>query len=209
MKRRGLFLLLCFICFTDIRTGYGQHEVKRFFDLSGPEQFWVFTHLFKAKKGMSVTAEVLRITDSVKRTNSLDQYTSGGKIDAFKHSFWMARLSQSIGESAALSLGKAHEKGNFQDFKKGLKEDGEIPDLPASEMDDFNNKFGAELIKENPDLSKKEVINTLIRSIEEGKLRVLKRSPEGSYLTCKGEPVVNREDQIVWETEKCLVPSNE
>jgi hypothetical protein len=121
----------------------------------------------------------------------------------------MARLSQSIGENAALSLGKAHEKGNFQDFKKGQKEDGEIPDLPASEMDDFNNKFGAKLIKENPDLTKNEVINTLIKSIEEGKLRILKRSPKGVYLNCKGEPIVNRQDELIWETEKCLVPSNE
>jgi hypothetical protein len=208
MKRRGLIVLLCFICLTEIRTGYGQQEVKRFFDLSGPEQFWVFTHMFKAKKGMSVTSEVLRITDSVKRTNSLDQYSSGGKIDAFKHSFWMATLSQSIGENAALSLGKAHEKGNFQDFKKRQKEDGEIPDLPASEMDDFNNKFGAKLYKENPNLNRNELINTLIRSIEEGKLRILKRSPEGVYLNCKGEPIINRQNEIVWETEKCLVPSN-
>ncbi len=208
MKRRGRFLLLCFICLTEIQLGYGQQEVKRYFALSGPEQFWVFTHMFKAKKAMSVTTEVLYITDSIRRTNSLDNYTSGGKIDAFKHSFWMARLSQSIGEGAALSLGKAHEKGNFQDFKKGQKEDGEIPDLPASEMDEFNNKFGAKLYKENPNLTKNELIIELLRSIDEGKLRILKRSPEGAYLNCKGEPIVKK-NEIIWESEKCLVPSNE
>ncbi|MFD1314129.1 DUF6973 domain-containing protein [Namhaeicola litoreus] len=208
MKRKLSVVLICLICFSGIEIGYGQPEVKRFFELSSPEQIWVVTHLFKARKGMMVTSEVLRTTDSVKNSNSLDQFTSGGKIDAFKHSLWMARLSQAIGENAALSLGRAHEKGNFQDFKKRIKEDGEIPDLPASEMDDFNNKYGAKLIRENPNLTEKELIIALIDSIKTGKLRILKRSPEGIYLNCEGDPIVIGQNQSSWESEKCLVPSN-
>ena len=39
-------------------------------------------------------------------------------MDAFRHAYWMARLRQEIGKTAARSLGKAHEKENYQTFKK-------------------------------------------------------------------------------------------
>ena len=54
----------------------------------------------------------------------------------------MARLNQEIGKSAARSLGKAHEKDNYRQFKDQLLEDGVFPDKISSEMDLINNNVG-------------------------------------------------------------------
>ena len=70
-------------------------------------------HPFKATKALEISKEVNRISDSIKKTNLLDGDASGGQVDAFRHAYWMARLKQEIGESAARSLGKAHEKENY------------------------------------------------------------------------------------------------
>ena len=67
---------------------------------------------------------------------------NGGKLDAFKHSYWMARLTQGIGKRAAFRLGKAHEKGNYQTYQRRRLEDGLLPDKPSTDMDLYNNNIG-------------------------------------------------------------------
>ena len=52
----------------------------------------------------------------MRRYTSIGDDNNGGALDAFKHAFWMARLTQGIGHRASLSLGKAHEKGNYKAF---------------------------------------------------------------------------------------------
>ena len=79
--------------------------------LSKPERKWVIFHPFKAKRAYAVSVEAQLVKDSIKRLNTVvGKDNNGGKLDAFKHSYWMARLTQDIGERAAYTLGKAHEK---------------------------------------------------------------------------------------------------
>ena len=64
-------------------------------------------------------------------------------MDAFRHAYWMARLTQSIGRKKALKLGEAHELGNYQDYLSGKVEEVHLPDSMSSVMDRWNNRLGA------------------------------------------------------------------
>ena len=130
------FLLLT-SCSSTIKTSYGK--------LSSAEKTWVVFHGFKAKKAYDISLEAERVTDSIKKKRIIGTDISGGKLDAFKHSYWMARLTQEIGHKRAKRLGTAHEKGNYKAFKKGKEEDGDVPDKISSDMDFFNNEVGIEI----------------------------------------------------------------
>ena len=139
-----------------------QHKQKKFKDLSSPEKCWVLTHPFKAKRALRISIEAQKTSDSIKKTNTLDQDGNGGQVDAFRHAYWMASLSKEIGKKSAKSLGKAHEKGNHKQFKKNELEDRIIPDEASSEMDLYNNLIGIELYTKNKNASRIELIHLVI-----------------------------------------------
>jgi len=186
-----------------------QSAAASYFDLSGPEKFWVITHFLKAKKAFEITGEVLKTTDSVSKTGLLDPDLNGGQLDAFKHGFWMASLTRSIGKKAALKLGAAHEKGNYQDFKNRRKEDGMVPDKMASEMDLYNNRIGADLALDSSPKSAGELVNVIAEAIKAGRLKILKKNSRGNFLNCQGDVLSEEELSGKWETAKCLVDSDE
>ncbi len=198
-----LFLLILFS-----QKVYTQTITKSFFKLSTPEKFWVFFHPFKAKRAFVITEEVLKTTDSISKIGLLDNDINGGQLDAFKHSYWMARLSQTIGVRASINLGKAHENGNYRAFKKGQKEDDFLPDHPSSEMDLFNNKVGVKIIENNPYLNKSSLISDIIDEVNNGLMRILKKDQQGNFLTCSGEIIPKDSLKGKWENKKCLVDSN-
>lgn len=205
MNRIVLFCLLVF-SFSFITNA--QSTKSQFSKLSGPEKCWVFWHPFKAKKAFNVSLEALRVTDSLDGVGILGHDINGGKLDAFKHSYWMAIMSRRIGKKPALKLGKAHEKGNYETFKKGQLEDGFLPDKPSSDMDLFNNKMGVEIAEAHKHLTVIELITVLVEAIEKGDLRVLRKA-DAAFLTCDGRIIPANEFKGKWENEKCLVPSNQ
>lgn len=184
-----------------------QDQNKRFSDLSRPEKCWVIRHPFKARKALDATVKTLHITDSVKQVGLIGSDMNGGKLDAFKHTYWMAELSRSVGERAALSLGKAHEKGNYRDFSKGNAEDGSLPDKASSDMDHFNNVAGARIFRNHPGLSDKELVETILDALNEGELRLI-RKENNNFLSCEGEPLDLNIYRGKWDNGKCLVPSD-
>jgi hypothetical protein len=62
----------------------------------------------------------------------------GGRIDAFRHTYWNALMASSVGAAHAKAWGDAHEAGN--PFDKGTKSDARL-----AEMDYFNNDRGRRL----------------------------------------------------------------
>lgn len=178
--------------------------------ISFPEKRWAIFHPFIAKKASRITNETLIAVDSVKKTTTLDGDISGGKVDAFKHSYWMASLSQQIKWRKAYKLGKAHEKGNYKLYKKRKKKGlNTSHDRISQDMDLWNNRQGLEI---GLNLKGKELIiiqQTLIDSISAGKMRIIKKNSQRQYLDCNGN-VIPKEDLINnWENDKCLVPSND
>jgi hypothetical protein len=204
MKKINL-LIFCF--FISINT-FSQSDVKRFFKLSAPLKTWVIFHPFKAKKSYKISLETNKVSDSIAKTNLLDKDKAGGQVDAFRHAYWMMRLKQEIGEKAARSLGKAHEKDNYITFKKNQKEDGVVPDKISSEMDLFNNEVGLQLISKRSKLSQKDIINKIVKAIEKGAFRIIKKNNREDFLKCSGEKISKKELLGKWENDKCLVKSN-
>jgi len=205
--RIKFFLFLLFLIFN--LESHSQSKTKQFFKLSTPEKYWVFFHPFKAKRAFVITKEVLETTDSISKIDLLDNDINGGQLDAFKHSYWMARSSQTIGEKASIKLGKAHEKGNYRSFKKAKKEDGFLPDKPSSEMDLHNNNVGVKIAKKYPNQSKFEIILTVIDEIKSGSMKILKKDCIGNFLTCSGAVISVESLRGTWENKKCLVDSND
>ena len=184
-----------------------QSSLKDFFKLSGPKRTWVLFHPFKAKKSLKISKEANRVADSIKRTNVLEGDASGGQVDAFRHAYWMARLTQEMGKRAARSLGKAHEKENYITYKKRKLEDGVVPDEISSEMDLYNNEEGIKLISKGSKVSKKGLVYRIINAIKSGKLKVLKKDKKGNFLTCTGEIIAKEELKGSWKNNKCLISS--
>lgn len=204
MKKTSIIFFLFLSYFA-----YSQSDLKSFFALSGPKKSWVLLHTLKAKKAYKISIEVTRITDSISKTNLLDGDGSGGQVDAFRHAYWMARLRQEIGKSAARSLGKAHEQENYLMFKNKNLEDGIVPDEISSKMDLYNNNQGLSLILKNSDISKTGLIYRVINAILEGKMKIIKKDANGNFLTCDGQKITTNSLKGKWKNNKCLVPSNQ
>ena len=198
------------LIFVFILLGSCSPKLKQSFSkLSKPERTWVTFHSFKAKRAYIISLEAERVKDSLKIVNLIGRDNNGGKLDAFKHSYWMARLTQDIGKRAAYGLGKAHEKGNYQTYKNRKLEDGFLPDKPSTEMDLFNNQVGINVGQNFRKVPRNLLIQKLIDSVENGKLRILKKDSLGNFLDCQNKKIPLDSLKGKWYTKKCLVPSNQ
>lgn len=186
---------------------FAQSNWERFWKQSSAIKTWVLLHPFKAKKALLISKEANKIADSIAKTNLLDKDVSGGQVDAFRHAYWMAKLHKKIGRNAARTLGKAHERDNYNSFKKGHFEDGIYPDYASKKMDLFNNKMGLTFSVKNDTRSNVGLIYKIINAIKKGNLKIIKKDTKGNYLTCNNE-LIPAQELKKWKNKKCLVTSN-
>jgi len=203
---KSFLLVFCGIFFTVININ-GQSKLEAFKKLTPPEKRWVLFHPFVASRAYKISEETKQLCDSLLTDTLLDGDANGGQIDAFRHAYWMARLTQEIGWRRAKSLGKAHEKGNYWQYKKNSKEDGAVPDKKSSEMDFLNNDIGVEIGLENKKISPDSLVKIIVSYILDGELWILYKDEAGNYLDCDGQIIP---DSLLnkWNVPKCLVPSN-
>lgn len=196
------YFFIFIVCF----SVYGQKQLKP----STAEKYWAISHLPRLKKAIRITREVQAVVDSLAISETLGKNSTGGTLDAFRHAFWMYRLAENIGCRAAKSLGEAHEKGNYQFFKKKRNEDGVLPDQKSSLMDLYNNGVGLEFYKlyKGESLSKSKIIQLLISQIRSGKMKILLKNSLGEYLNCNGKILDKQYLKGKWKNDKCLVASN-
>jgi len=142
--------------------------------ISRPEKCWALSHPFIVKKTIRLTEKALFVADSIKQTGVFNGSMSGGQPDAFKHSYWMALLSQNIPPRKASKLGKAHEKGNYISYekakRKGLKDEH---NKVSSEMDMWNNKKGIEIGSANKEMPPVQLQQIVVDSILHGAMRII------------------------------------
>lgn len=197
------------IILTSINLSAQESAIKKFFKLPSPEKCWVIAHPFIAKKTLRITDTSLKISLDMKKDSLLDGDANGGQVDAFRHSFWMALLSQNIRWRAVYKLGRAHEKSNKKDYKKHRNEDGALPDEPACHMDYLNNDIGIAIGREQDTISTDSLIQYIKQEIIAGKMFVLKKDIQGNYLDCSGNILKPEDYQGKWLNDKCIVRSNE
>jgi hypothetical protein len=198
------FILQPFFVISQTKTSAWQQFKK----LSCPEKCWVMKHIFVAKKAGRITQYVRLQTDSIQKTNILDGDANGGKVDAFRHAFWMASLAQKMKWRKAYRLGKAHEKGNYSDYKRHRKEDGTFPDKISSTMDLWNNDIGLEIGKTTRNSSSDSLKRIVIDYILSGKMKVIKKNKQGQFIDNNGNIIDNDSLKGKWENQKVLIDSD-
>lgn len=198
--------------FAGIKAQENTSSFKQFWNVSRYERCWAIKHIFVAKKAWNISQYVRQVTDSVAKSGILDGDINGGQVDAFRHAFWMAMLTQNMSYHKAFRLGVAHEKGNYLDYKKHRNEEGQLPDKISSDMDLCNNNIGIEIGREakaqNPAISADSIKLIVIKYILNGKMKVIKKNKEGAFLDANDNII--KADSLVgkWENEKVLVSSD-
>lgn len=176
--------------------------------LSRPEKCWVITHPFVAKKAWHYTRLARIVTDSVQKYPVLDGDANGGQVDAFRHAYWMALLTQNLNWRKAFSLGKAHEKGNYLDYKKHRTEDGTLPDKVAGDMDLWNNNTGINIGKEYNHISSDSLKTIVIDYILQGKMKIIRKNQNGQFLDAHFQIITSDSLKGKWENTKVLDSSD-
>jgi len=196
-----LLRILVYICFSNFICAQS-NIAKR---AAREERRWALCHPFIIKKTVVVTRFVVQTTNDKSVISQLDTLVNGGKLDAFRHIFWMACLTKKIGYKKALQLGNAHEKGNYTQFLQGSLEDGNLPDEASCRMDSLNNLIGANIgllwRKAHVDFDKNEII----KYINNGTCYIIRRNNRGGFIDCNGVEIKQETDFKQWRNKKCVV----
>ena len=179
-----------------------------FFKLTWPVKIWVLTHPFSACKALAISREAVEMTDKKKNDNRLDSLYNGGKLDAFRHAYWMALLARQFNCNRAYKLGNAHERGNILDFKKAALEEGQPVDSVSIAMDLYNNCVGVQAGFNNPEVSNEVLAEIIISQIIEGQMLIINRNEIGQFLNCDGQIIEETAWKGKWNNERCLVNSD-
>ncbi len=202
-RTAGTFLLILIAKFSS-----AQSSNPSFKKLSRPEKWWVVTHLFVAKKAARITIQARTVSKGMLNDSLLDHDADGGQVDAFRHSYWMARLAQEMCWRKAVKLGNAHEKGNYLDFKKKKTGEEVFSDSIASAMDLFNNKKGIETGRENKSVTKEEIQKLILAEILSGKMKIILKDSQGNSLDCDHQSIDLKKYSRVWNVPRCLINSD-
>ncbi|MBL7921501.1 MAG: hypothetical protein JNJ40_14375 [Bacteroidia bacterium] len=174
---------------------------------SKAEIFWALGHPIAALKVKKIKRKAELIYNRPEIKARFDSYGSGGKLDAFRHVFFMAAFAQKISINKLRKLGIAHEKGNYRQFLKHKTENGEVPDSLSSVMDLANNEVGFTIGKTNKTKTLEELRPIVIKEILSGKALILKRNKEGRFVDCNDRVIDPLAYKEKWFVPKCLVSS--
>lgn len=199
----------CVFFILSISLSFAQKTLhQNFKKLSCPEKWWVISHPFIAKKTYVLTQKAIDVSKEIKKDTALDGDENGGQVDAFRHAYWMALLTQNIKPHKALRLGIAHEKGNKLNFNKSITEEETLPDSVSCVMDMENNKTGIELGKTNISMNQEELKQFIKKQILLGQMKIISKDNSGNFLDCSGNKIIMETFKGKWNIPKCLKPSN-
>lgn len=172
------------------------------------ERRWGFAHPIAALKVKRISKNCFKIYHQPIISKLLDNKSSGGKLDAFRHIFFMAAFAQKIKIKKIKKLGLAHERTNYAQFLMNELENGELPDSIGTVMDLKNNELGFEIGIKNKKENLVRLSEIVIAAINKGEAVIIKRNRLGIYVDCNGKEVVLPTEKK-WSNTKCLVKSNE
>ena len=199
LMTHNIKIALIFIVFSG--SVYGQKPFK-------DEVFWSIWHPIAAIKVKKLYSKAYKIYNQPNTKMALDSYNNGGKLDAFRHVYFMAVMSQKIKVRKLRKLGIAHEKGNYHQFKKHQNEEGEKPDSLGNVMDLNNNELGLKIGSENKNISLMDLKELVVTEIKNGKAQIMKRKKSGIYFDCNGNIIDLKVYLNKWYIPKCLVASD-
>lgn len=138
------------------------------------QYMWAITHPIAAIQVNHIYKKYYITYQEVKNQKILDSIENGGKLDAFRHAFFMACFAQKIASKKLIKLGIAHEKDDVRYYLKRKKmEFQDIPDSASIQMDLYNNQIGIEIGKKYKKLPVIQIRDTIIQYIHTKKLKTL------------------------------------
>lgn len=167
-----------------------------------PDFKWAMFHPISAIEVKKITKKCDKFYYNPNLKVLLDSFESGGKLDAFRHIFYMTAYAQKIKIKKLRKLGIAHEKGNYKQFLKGKTENGELPDSISTIMDLNNNEIAFKLYKKHNNLTLNELQNIVINLINNNGAYVLLRNQLGEFVDCEGNKIKYKKK---WIINKCLI----
>ncbi len=179
---------------------------QRFWELPLAEKTWVALHPVKAKKVWELKPKVDSLVGLAKKYPALDGDEAGGQVDAFRHLCWMYLVAQKIGKKPALRLGKAHERGNHQQFKKKKYNAANPPDRASMAMDLYNNRVGV-AIQQHKVYESGDIVGYIAGLIAQGAAKRIRKDDDGNSLSLHGFKVL--EWQGRWNNGRVVVPSDQ
>ncbi len=201
-------VLIIIILFIATQSQAQQSLFTAFMHLRFPEKCWVIGHLPQAKKSFTISLQVKKTVDSLANLHFLDGDAGGGQLDAYRHSYWMALLSSFLLAEDAKSLGIAHEKSNYIDFKKRKQEDNSLPDKTDSEMDLWNNDVGLRIGLQHPYVSIDSLQKIIVNALLSGEMKIIRKNKNGKAIDINNQIIPTDSLQHRWITPRLLVPSN-
>jgi hypothetical protein len=168
------------------------------------EFWWAVAHPFAALKVKKVYAKATKLFDQNELKVKLDGYSSGGKLDAFRHVYYFAAFAQKIKPKKVLKLGRAHEKTNYLDFKRGKLEDELTADSLSCVMDLLNNEVGVKLGRANKNLSLEELKQNVIDLVNKEDAYIILRDKEGRFIDCHNHVLDMSKYKGKWYVPKCI-----
>lgn len=200
---KSKFVILIGLVFCFERQLVSQHDISKY------EIRWAFFHPIASLKIKKHLPEAMTVYKEIKSSKQLDTLESGGKLDAFRHTFTMAYLSRFVKVKKLRKLGKAHEKGNKLHFFKSHQEYGERADSLACEMDLRNNELGFVIGESRKDIKIEKLKELVLAQIKQGNAWYLKKNNKNEYISCNNEPINLNLYIGKWVVPKCLIKTNE
>ncbi len=187
----------------------GKSRWLYFRELSRPERWWVITHPFSAGRALEISLHAREMSKQMEEHPGLDGDGRGGQVDAFRHVYWMALMTQKTNHRKAWRLGYDHEKGNKLYYEKHKDERSEnLPTATDCTMDMYNNKAGIEIGMKYPEVDKEQLQEIILEKLLKGHFIILKKDTHGNLLDCEGNVLKAEEYDNYWDIPACLVPSD-
>jgi hypothetical protein len=195
--RLGVFMLLL-VCFCAGQTPVAGRS----------EKIWAVFHPVAAIKVKRISRNCNVLYSEVLHGKKLDTLENGGKMDAFRHVFYMAAFAQKILLHKLRKLGEAHERSNYRAFLKHKNEYGGLADSISSVMDLRNNDLGLALGCNYRSVTLTQLKELATDAVLSGKGVIIRRNSRGYPESCHGVPVDENDDRGKWNRERCLVRSD-
>lgn len=144
-----------------IQQTFSQHKGKY-------QYLWAIFHPIAAIKVNHIYKKNYPLYLQIKTNAILDTLENGGKLDAFRHTFFMACFAQKVKPKKLIKLGIAHEKDDCV-RKKYLSS----YDSLNSKMDLHNNIIGIELGKKYKKIPTHQLKDTIVNYILNNKLIII------------------------------------
>ena len=201
------FILLAFFLTMSIFS-MAQNAFQSYKKLSQPERKWVRHHPIAALRTYKLSQMAAAEAQTLVNDPEFDGDGSGGMVDAFRHTLWMALTAQKIGKSKALALGRAHEEKSKLYFESCDHSEPNLPDSIDSEMDFINNQKGADIGIKHRKASYEEMLKIVRTAVVAGQCYKIKKNSKGEYLDYDNNIIPPEAIQGKWNTPKILVRSN-